>query len=249
MKLHNVALDTPPCIENMNQPAEQTPDQSEALLSKDGAVPIDAVPRFLGPYARWGKRCFDVVVSSVLLVTLSPVMGAVGIGIRLSPLRGPSLFRQKRVGRWGKPFIMVKYRTMKTDRREQYLEAEGFVGDERRQTHKTDSDPRHTVVGRFLRKTSIDELPQLLNVLKGEMSLVGPRPEILEVAQRHEIVDHPRHLVRPGITGLWQISELRAELLFENVHIDLEYIERVTFATDMQILAKTVTSVFTNSGA
>ena len=129
------------------------------------------------------------------------------------------------------------------------LEAEGFIGTERRQTHKTDSDPRHTSVGRFLRKTSIDELPQLWNVLKGEMSLVGPRPEILEVAQRHSIVDHPRHLVRPGITGLWQISELRAELLHENVHVDLEYIEKVTLAKDIEILAKTVTSVFTNSGA
>ena len=234
----------------MNQPVEQnSANLPEHGLSSDGVVPIEAVPRFLGPYARWGKRGLDVVVSAALLAMLWPVMVAVAVAIRLSPLRGPSLFRQKRVGRWGKPFIMVKYRTMKTDRRDQYLEAEGFIGTERRQTHKTDSDPRHTSVGRFLRKTSIDELPQLWNVLKGEMSLVGPRPEILEVAQRHSIVDHPRHLVRPGITGMWQISELRAELLHENVHVDLEYIEKVTLAKDIEILAKTVTSVFTNSGA
>lgn len=234
----------------MNQPAEHSRDnQSDVVIGGEGAVPITAAKRVLGPYARWGKRSFDLVVSAILLVVLSPLMILVSIAIRLSPLRGPSIFRQKRVGQWGKPFIMVKYRTMKTDRREQYLEAEGFIGDERRQTHKTDDDPRHTAVGRFLRKTSIDELPQLLNVFRGEMSLVGPRPEILEVAKRHGIVDHARHMVRPGITGLWQISELRAELLHENVHVDLDYIERVTFAGDLKILAKTVTSIFTNAGA
>ncbi len=208
----------------MNLPAPSQPnDPDDVRLSDGGAVPITAAHRVLGPYARWGKRAFDILVSALLLVVLSPVMVMVAVAIRLSPLRGPAIFRQKRVGQWGVPFTMVKYRTMKTDRREQYLESEGFIGTERRQTHKTDDDPRHTAVGRFLRKTSIDELPQLLNVLRGEMSLVGPRPEILEVAKRFGIIDHPRHMVRPGITGLWQISELRSELLHENVHVDLDY--------------------------
>ncbi len=231
-----------------SKPAKQKTETVALRLSGNQPVPIAATDRFVGPYAKWGKRLFDVVVSLVALVVLSPVLVGVAIAIRVSPLRGPSLFRQKRIGQWGKPFTIVKYRTMKTDRREQYLEAEGFVGNERRQTHKTESDPRHTVIGRFLRKTSIDELPQLWNVLRGDMSLVGPRPEILEVADRFDIVDHPRHMVRPGITGLWQISELRSELLHENVHVDLDYIERVTLFGDLKILAKTVTSVFTNSG-
>ena len=234
----------------MNQPAKNSSDQpTDIVIGGEGAVPITAAHRVLGPYARWGKRAFDVVVAGFLLLVLSPLLVLVAVAIRISPLRCPAIFRQKRVGQWGKPFTMVKYRTMKTDRREQYLEAEGFIGNERRQTHKTDDDPRHTSVGRSLRKTSIDELPQLWNVLKGEMSLVGPRPEILEVAKRHGIVDHARHMVRPGITGLWQISELRSELLHENVHVDLDYIERVTLVGDMKILAKTVTSIFTNAGA
>ncbi len=237
-----------PSDDHMSEISEK-PMVSPSLRDHDHGVYIEATPRRLGPYARWGKRIFDVTVASILLVVLSPLLVLVAIAIRLSPLRGPSLFKQKRVGRWGESFVMVKYRTMKTDRREQYLEAEGYVGHERRQTHKTDADPRHTSVGRFLRKTSIDELPQLWNVVKGDMSLVGPRPEILEVAVRANIVDHARHLVRPGITGLWQISELRSELLHENVHVDLDYIEKITLVGDLRIIAKTLTSIFENSGA
>ncbi|MEE9417132.1 MAG: sugar transferase [Acidimicrobiales bacterium] len=234
---------------NMTQPAQQFLSKPSMIEHDSSLVYIEASHRVLGHYARWGKRVFDVVASVFLLILLAPLLLLVGLMIRVSPIGGPSIFRQKRVGRWGRPFTMVKYRTMKTDRREQYLEAEGYAGHERRQTHKTDDDPRHTSVGRLLRKTSIDELPQLWNVLKGEMSIVGPRPEILEVARRHGIVDHPRHLVRPGITGLWQISELRSQLLHENVHIDLDYVARVTLLGDVRIILKTFTSVFSNAGA
>lgn len=234
---------------HMTQPAQRYISTKPVKGADSSRVYIEASHRVLGHYARWGKRGFDIVVSVALLVVLSPLLLLVALTIRLSHIGGPSIFRQKRVGRWGRPFTMVKYRTMKTDRREQYLEAEGYAGHERRQTHKTDDDPRHTTLGRVLRKTSLDELPQLWNVLKGEMSIVGPRPEILEVARRHGIVDHPRHLVRPGITGLWQISELRSQLLHENVHIDLDYVERVTLLADLKIIAKTFTSVFSNAGA
>jgi len=117
---------------------------------------------------------------------------------------------------------------------------------ERRYTHKTEKDPRHTRLGSLLRKSSLDELPQLLNVLTGDMSLVGPRPEILSVAERHNIRSHARHMVRPGITGLWQISELRSELLHENVHVDLDYVRKVTFLEDMRILFATVGAVISS---
>jgi lipopolysaccharide/colanic/teichoic acid biosynthesis glycosyltransferase len=116
-------------------------------------------------------------------------------------------------------------------------------GVDRRLTHKTVHDPRHTRVGRFIRKWSLDELPQLLNVLKGDMSLVGPRPELVQVARRYDLLDHPRHLVRPGITGLWQVSKSRGSLLHENVHIDLDYVRKVTFVGDCKILLRTFGSV------
>jgi lipopolysaccharide/colanic/teichoic acid biosynthesis glycosyltransferase len=111
----------------------------------------------------------------------------------------------------------------------------------RRRTHKTDSDPRHTRLGRFLRRTSLDELPQLLNVLRGELSLVGPRPELPEVVDRYESWQHARHGVKPGITGLWQVTDrANGEPMHLHVRRDLEYIQRLSVGTDLMILALTV---------
>jgi lipopolysaccharide/colanic/teichoic acid biosynthesis glycosyltransferase len=203
--------------------------------------------RVVGPYDRYGKRLFDIVVSAFLILVLSPVLAGVALAVRL--VMGPRIFfYQDRVGRNGIPFKMIKFRSMQHDRRQGPAAPTDFGGRDRRLTHKSTDDPRHTPLGRFIRKWSLDELPQLFNVLKGDMSLVGPRPELVKVAMAHDLVDHPRHLVRPGITGLWQVSRKRSELLHENVEIDVDYVRRVTFLGDLKILLKTVGAVLRARG-
>ena len=207
---------------------------SAASTSEDAAV-----VRVVGIYDRFFKRCIDFVGSLLCLVILLPVIAGAALAVRL--MLGPNIFFcQERVGRNGKTFRMIKFRSMQHDRRSDNAD---FTGSDRRQTHKSLNDPRHTPVGRFIRKWSLDELPQLFNVVKGDMSLVGPRPELVRVAQAHNLVDHPRHLVRPGITGLWQVSRERSSLLHENVHIDTEYVTHVTFVGDTKILLRTVGAV------
>ena len=200
-----------------------------------------------GWYDRAGKRLVDIVASSILLVVFMPVLASVALAVRLT-MGAKVLFFQERVGRNGESFRMIKFRSMRHDRRMREDE-EAWDGIDRRLTHKTVHDPRHTRVGRFIRKWSLDELPQLFNVLKGDMSLVGPRPELVQVAKRYDLLDHPRHLVRPGITGLWQVSESRGTLLHENVHIDLDYVRKVTFVGDCKILLRTFGSVVKVRGA
>ena len=207
----------------------------------DDRVTMHNIVRPVGPYDRFVKRTLDIIGSVVLLVLLAPVMASVALCIRLT-MGAKVLFFQERIGRGGRTFRMVKFRSMRHDRREGMDESD-FDGPDRRRTHKTTADPRHTKVGRFIRKWSLDELPQLFNVLRGDMSLVGPRPELVQVAQRYGLVDHPRHCVRPGITGLWQVSKSRGSLLHENVHIDLDYVRKVTFLGDCKILLSTVSSV------
>ena len=210
-----------------------------AASSSASASTDTAVVRVVGVYDRFFKRCIDLVGSLLCLVILLPVIAGVALAVRL--MLGPNIFFcQERVGRNGKTFRMIKFRSMQHDRRSDNAD---FDGSDRRQTHKSLNDPRHTPVGRFIRKWSLDELPQLFNVAKGDMSLVGPRPELVRVAQAHNLVEHPRHLVRPGITGLWQVSRERSSLLHENVHIDTQYVTHVTFAGDVKILLRTVGAV------
>jgi lipopolysaccharide/colanic/teichoic acid biosynthesis glycosyltransferase len=200
--------------------------------------------RDVGVYERFFKRWIDVVGSLTALVILAPIIACTALAVRL--VLGPDIFFcQERVGHNGKPFRMIKFRSMQHDRRSGNAD---FVGRDRRRTHKTHSDPRHTPFGRFIRKWSLDELPQLFNVLKGDMSLVGPRPELVGVARAHNLIDHPRHLVRPGITGLWQISSERSSLLHENVHIDAQYVAHVTFVGDVKILLRTAGAVLRAHG-
>jgi lipopolysaccharide/colanic/teichoic acid biosynthesis glycosyltransferase len=216
-----------------------TADGADVAVDTDRPT-LDNFVRVIGPYERYGKRLVDVAVSFLLLVVLLPLLATIALAVRLS-MGSKVLFFQDRVGRDGRTIRMVKFRSMRHDRR--IGAPNTFDGPDRRRTHKTVNDPRHTVVGRFIRKWSLDELPQLWNVLRGDMSLVGPRPELVQVAQRYGLVDHARHLVRPGITGLWQVSKERTALLHENVHIDLDYVERITFAGDAKILLRTFGSV------
>lgn len=194
------------------------------------------------------KRLLDIVVSALLLVLLLPVFLMVALAIRLED-PGPVLFRQTRVGRWGTLFTMWKFRSMFTDaeERKQALMAQNEMAGG--VLFKMKDDPRVTKVGRIIRKTSIDELPQLWNVLKGEMSLVGPRPPVPQEVNQYSLADRRRLEVIPGITCIWQVSG-RSEIPFDRqVELDVQYIQSQSLWTDLKILLKTVPALLLGSGA
>ncbi len=177
------------------------------------------------------KRLLDIVLSLSAVVVLLPVFLVIVIAIRLSS-KGPAVFKQERAGKDGKPFVFYKFRTMKAS-------VEPFGA-----SPKSGEDPRLTKIGRFLREYSLDELPQLFNVLKGDMSIVGPRP--LYVSQMAEWNDRQkkRLLVKPGLTGLAQISG-RGELTREQkLELDVKYVETANFLTDIKIILATIAQVF-----
>ncbi|WP_231725896.1 sugar transferase [Chthonomonas calidirosea] len=198
------------------------------------------------PYARL-KRIFDIVVALFALILFSPIMLLAALLIRLtSP--GPIIFRQVRVGKGGRYFWCYKFRSMCVDaeqKKQQLLhlnEAKGPV-------FKMKRDPRVTPVGAILRKLSIDELPQLINVLKGDMSIVGPRPPLPSEVEQYDDYARQRLAVLPGLTCLWQVSG-RSNISFERwVELDLLYIETMSFLTDVKILLQTIPAVLTGSGA
>jgi exopolysaccharide biosynthesis polyprenyl glycosylphosphotransferase len=203
-------------------------------------------PEFTGA-RRVIKSAFDKAVALAALLLTAPLFLAVALTIRQSD-GGPALFRQTRVGRDGRPFTVFKFRTMVLDaeeRKAQLAEANEHSG----VLFKIRNDPRITAVGCWLRRYSIDELPQLINVLIGDMSLVGPRPALPEEAARYG--DHVRRrlAVKPGITGLWQVNG-RSDLSWEeSVRLDLRYVENWSFVLDLQILWKTCFAVLGGSGA
>jgi exopolysaccharide biosynthesis polyprenyl glycosylphosphotransferase len=193
------------------------------------------------------KGVFDRVAAAAALFVLAPLMLAIAVTIRLED-GGPALFKQVRVGRDGNPFKLYKFRTMVVDaerRKTELITANDLDG----VLFKMRRDPRITPIGARLRKWSLDELPQLFNVLLGEMSLVGPRPPLPAETERY--ADHVRRrlVVRPGLTGLWQVSG-RSDLSWdESVRLDLRYVENWSFALDLLILWKTVSVIFRGSGA
>lgn len=217
-------------------------------LGIDDGVVVEssAVRRSRTLYEKFLKRSFDVIVAGGVLLVASPVLVATWLGLRLT-LGSNVILTQDRVGRGGVPFKMLKFRTMHHDRRSG---GPRFEGPDRRLTHKSADDPRHTPLGRFLRSVSLDEVPQLVNVLRGEMSLVGPRPEMYSVAKKNGILDHPRHLVRPGLTGLFQTSGLRSKAdLSEGLHLDMAYVINLSFRSDLTILFRTVGALVRRTGA
>jgi exopolysaccharide biosynthesis polyprenyl glycosylphosphotransferase len=229
------------------------PSTMEILMHQAEFVPGQTVPLFeLKPPVFEGidyalKRTFDLVVASALLVLFSPLLIALALAVRLSS-RGPVIYRSMRPGVGGTPFDCFKFRTMRTDADqiqadlEEANEASGAL-------FKIRDDPRLTRIGRFLRRYSLDELPQLANVLRGEMSLVGPRPLPMRDFDRMEEWHKKRYLVMPGITGLWQVSG-RAELDFDDlVRLDFYYLERWSVFLDLTILLKTIPAVITRRGA
>jgi exopolysaccharide biosynthesis polyprenyl glycosylphosphotransferase len=203
-------------------------------------------PEFTGA-RRLVKEIFDRAAAAAALLLLSPLFIVIAAMIRLSD-RGPALFRQTRVGRGGQPFTVFKFRTMVVDAEERkgHLVA---LNDSDGVLFKMRRDPRVTLVGSWLRRWSLDELPQLINVLIGDMSLVGPRPALPQEAALYG--DHVRRrlAVSPGITGLWQVNG-RSDLAWdEAVRLDLRYVENWSFVLDLQILWKTFSAVFKGSGA
>ena len=223
------------------------------------AVHVD-VPQLELTHAVWyriTKRLFDVVMSVLLIVCLIPLFLVCAILVwRSSP--GPILFRQRRVGALGREFTFLKFRSMRIDSdpalHREYV-ANFIKGTAKQHSgtngtmYKLIGDPRVTPTGHWLRRTSLDELPQLINVVRGEMSLVGPRPPI-PYELEHYKPEHLRRLaVKPGITGLWQISG-RSQTTFEQmIALDLEYIQCASFITDLRILLKTVPVVISQHGA
>ena len=203
-------------------------------------------PRFSG-IKRLIKETYDPVAAAVGLLLLSPLLAAVALAIKIdSP--GPVLFRQSRVGRQGKPFTIVKFRTMVVDAEARKAEL-AHLNEGSGPLFKMKRDPRITRVGAFLRRTSLDELPQLVNVVTGSMSLVGPRPHLPEEIELFGDDFRRRLLVKPGLTGLWQVSG-RSDLSFEeSVRVDLRYVENWSLAMDMLILWRTLSVVVKGSGA
>ncbi len=196
---------------------------------------------------RVAKRLFDVLVSGSLILAFAPLMAVIAVLVRLdSP--GPALFRQERVGMQGTPFGMLKFRSMVVNA-EQQLSTLAELNEGHGVLFKIKNDPRVTRVGNFLRKYSLDELPQLFNIFAGSMSLVGPRPPLPREVEAYESDVRRRLLVKPGLTGLWQVSG-RSNLSWQDsVRLDLYYVENWSLAGDLAIILRTVRAVFRSTGA
>ena len=220
-------------------------------LFEELAVPEDtsARHRVAGLLYDLAKRFLDVVVAAVALLVLLPLFVVVMVAVRLSS-PGPALFRQTRIGRRGKPFTMLKLRTMYTgsdDSAHRRYVTDLLHGDKhdggQRGLYKLSVDPRITPVGSFLRRTSLDELPQLVNVLRGYMSLVGPRPVLPFEADEMPAEYASRFRVKPGITGLWQVGGRNRLTILEGLDLDVEYVQRRSFGLDLVILLRTVPTI------
>jgi lipopolysaccharide/colanic/teichoic acid biosynthesis glycosyltransferase len=199
------------------------------------------------------RRVVDIAVSGLALLVLAIPMTVIGLVIRWTSV-GPALFQQQRVGYGGRSFTMYKFRTMRTgvgDEMLRELIAAELRGEDTsvNGSYKLDSDPRVTPIGAFLRKTSLDELPQLINVLLGDMSLVGPRPCLEWEARMFPTEFWPRFSVRPGITGLWQVSGRSTVSTLEMLHLDLTYVRSRNLVGDLSILLRTLPSMLRESGA
>ena len=219
-----------------------------ATIEDFGGIPLIGLrdPAIDG-YNRTIKRAFDLVIATLGLLLVWPVMLLVAVAIKLdSP--GPVFFKQPRVGENARVFTMIKFRSMVVDAEQRQAEVmkttdNGVV------MHKTANDPRITRVGHFIRRTSLDEIPQLFNVLKGDMSLVGPRPELPFLVERYERWQRQRFAVPPGITGWWQINGRSDKLMHLHTEDDLYYIRNYSPLLDLQILWRTIAVVLRGRGA
>lgn len=201
------------------------------------------------PVYRTFKRLFDIVFSAGVLVVLFPLLLLIALAVWLDDPKGSPLFLQERVGRRGRPFRMVKFRTMCVDA-EDRLEELMHANEKDGPVFKIVEDPRVTRVGRVLRKTSLDELPQFWNVLTGDMSVVGPRPALPREVEQYSERERLRLSVRPGITCYWQTRRNRDSISFaEWVDLDLLYVLKASLLTDLKLIVQTVGCVLTAQGS
>lgn len=203
------------------------------------------IVRSVSLYERRFKRPFDMLVGSAAALAAAPLAAFIALAVRVG-LGKPVLYEQERLGKNGETFTIYKFRTMRPDRRSTVRDLPS--NQERRSDHKRDDDPRHTGLGRRLRQLSLDELPQIINVLRGEMSLIGPRPELPEIAEERGYRDHVRHQVKPGMTGPYQTSDLRLNGdLRDGLALDTNYVFNVSLRNDVKHLVATVKMLLTRA--
>jgi lipopolysaccharide/colanic/teichoic acid biosynthesis glycosyltransferase len=225
-------------VRNFSETAGTSVSALEGWYALDGAKPSF--------YQRFCKRGVDLVFSVIALVALLPLLAVIAGLVRVK--LGPGvLYRQARVGRNGQNFVMLKFRTMQHPTNDNADVDE--ESDIERATHKTSEHPRLTEFGRTLRRLSIDELPQLWHVIRGQMSLVGPRPELSEKVDDYGLRSHPRHLVRPGLTGEWQVTHRSSGIhLIHCFDDDMRYVTRINLWQDIRIILRTFGVVLGGKG-
>jgi len=221
------------------------------IEDQDSSEGDGSVPETHSPVGGAAKRVFDFVAALAAVAALLPMLAILCIAVRLER-PGPVLFRQRRIGFDGREFTCLKFRTMAVDAERALREYLANNEDARREwqtTHKLRNDPRITALGRFLRRSSLDELPQLFNVLVGQMSIVGPRPIVAEEVPlyREHFGDYAN--ARPGLTGLWQVSGRNTTSYPQRVAYDVDYLRNWSFIRDMQIILATVTHIWEGNGA
>ena len=245
----NLVLD----LQKLPVDVKVVPDLFDLAFARTTVEDVDGMPLIslrapaINGYTCLVKRVFDMAIATLLTIITSPIMAAIAVAIKFdSP--GPVFFRQWRVGENGRLFQMYKFRTMVDGADNQLAEVMRYTEDGK-QVHKVANDPRVTRLGQFLRRSSLDELPQFVNVIKGEMSLVGPRPELPFVVEQYEPWQRRRLSVPPGITGWWQISGRSDRPMHLHTEDDLYYIKNYSLLLDLRILLKTVGVVIRGRGA
>ncbi|MGZ3633894.1 MAG: sugar transferase [Parachlamydiaceae bacterium] len=198
------------------------------------------------------KRLFDILFSLLILTIGLPIFILIGIAIKLTS-RGPIFYSHERIGRGGKPFPCYKFRTMYSDandRLQELLHSQQSLKEEWESSFKLKNDPRVTPLGSFLRKTSLDELPQFWNVIRGDLSVVGPRPVVQQEIQKHFGEKAPVILsVRPGLTGIWQVSGRSDTAYSMRIELDEKYVDTQTLLLDLKLIAKTIPAMIFSRGA
>lgn len=230
---------------NTQAVSRKTGEVSEELYSLEG---FEAIVRKPAIAYRGVKRGFDIVSSATALILLSPLMLCLCLLIRLDS-KGPAFFVHKRYGKNGKELRMYKFRTMYVNAQEMIADFTPEQKKEWEENFKLQNDPRITRIGKILRKTSLDELPQLFNILRGDMSVVGPRPVVEEELHKYGIYKEKFLSVAPGLTGYWQ-AYARSDCSYEQrMHMELQYIDQANLGWDIQILFATVSAVIKGKGA
>jgi len=238
------SVPSPAKILDLVLPEADRNGRCESAVGRGNTLPRERAIHISGSFV---KRIIDVALSGIALLFLWPLLLVIAVAVKLES-RGPAIYRSLRAGKKGQKFACYKFRTM-VDGADELKDALRRFNERRDPFFKIADDPRVTRLGRFLRKYSLDELPQFWNVLKGDMSLVGPRPHPVDDCARYRPADHRRLEVKPGITGLWQVIA-RADPSFETcMKLDLEYMKRWSLSLDCKILVRTVPAVLAGEGS